>query len=338
MPTIKDVAKACGVSYPTVSYVFNNSRPVSQETRELVLRTAREMGYSPNNLARGLVTKRTYTIGVLVNNFHYSTSLRIINAIENAARERQYRLLLGIHHGDTDQALGELQEFANRSIDGVIYVSSTDDGNPDVVKAIIESSVPAVLAYTTVRCDDNADGKSAIDAVLPDHVEGGRIATDRLISLGRRRIAFIGSRSTNNATRKRLEGYKKALADNGLAFDSDLIRYARYTAPAGRRAAIDIFRSQRPDAVFAADDSIAAGVIQACHKYGLRVPEDVAVVGFNDSILCRACDPWISSIAMPFNDIGNKCIERLVNRLEKPQEWHAETIYLPCKLVERQSG
>ena len=344
--TIKDVAKACGVSYPTVSYVFNNSRPVSFETRELVLRTARELGYAPNNLARGLVTKRTYTFGVLVNNFHYSTSLPIINAIEKAARTRQYRLLLGIHYGGADRALEELHEFSARSIDGVIYVSSTDDGNPDVVQAIIDSGVPAVLAYTSTQSGkdlNTPDRNISIDAALPDHIGGGQMATERLISTGRKKIAFIGSRSTNNATLKRLAGYKQALTANNLEFDPSLIRFARFTAPAGRRAALDILKragqgNGRPDAFFAGDDNIAAGVIQACRIYGLKVPSDIAIVGFNDSILCKACDPWLSSVAIPFQGIGEACVELLVERLRKPDNWSPKIRCLPCEFAKRQSA
>ncbi|MGO8671701.1 MAG: LacI family DNA-binding transcriptional regulator [Capsulimonadaceae bacterium] len=332
-PTIKDIARACGVSYPTVSYVFNNSRAVSVTTRELVMRTAREMGYSPNALARGLVGKPTRVISVLVNNIHYSTSTPIIAALEAAARDHDYRLLLALQTTDgPDRSIADLRELAARSIDGIVFISSTDNVPPDIIGALAGSRLPVVLAYSS------AGEEMALDAVLPDHVQGGRIAAESLLASGRRAIAFIGSRATNSATAKRLEGFRSAHQAAHVQVRPNFIVHARYTVAAGRLAAESLLAEpDRPDAIFAADDSIACGVLQACRAAGVRVPRDVAVIGFNDSVLCEATDPTLTSVAMPFEQIGQTCLTKIIAHIENKDIWSAGTERLPCRLVVRET-
>jgi len=330
--TMKELAKAAGVSWPTVSYVFNNSRPVSEKTRELVLQTARELGYTPDIMARGLATSRSYTIGILFSDFNASTSIPMISAIEEAARTYSYRLVLALQGGEAADAILDLQDLTARRMDGIIFVSSTDNPDTSILDALQTARIPILLAYTSP-----ADSPT-IDSVLPDHVQGGLIATRHLLNRGCRRLAFIGSGENNNATRKRVSGFRLAHEEMGLECDPNLIVYGEYTAQSGREAAHKLIEGERPDGVFAADDIIAAGVLQACQSAGLRMPEDIAVIGFDDSYLCKIVQPSITSVAMPFSKIGHMCLERLVYRLQKPDEWTPEQTLLPCEVVVRETS
>jgi len=330
--TMKELAKAAGVSWPTVSYVFNNSRPVSEKTRERVFQTARELGYTPDIMARGLATSRSYTIGILFSEFNSSTSMPIIAAIEEAARLYNYRLVLALQGGEPAEAMGDLQDLTARRMDGIIFVSSTDDLDPAIVEALAAARIPILLAYTS------PPDLAMVDGVLPDQVQGGLIATQVLLNRGCRRLAFIGSTETNNATRKRLSGFVSAHEEMGIEYDPAMIIHAEYSAYVSREAARKLLQSARPDAIFAADDNIAAGALQACQLAGLRVPEDVAIVGFDNSDLCRIFLPSITTVAMPFAKIGRVCLQRMIHRLRKPEEWQPEQILLPCEIVTRQSA
>ena len=330
--TMKELAKAAGVSWPTVSYVFNNSRPVSEKTREIVFKAARELGYTPDIMARGLATNRSYTIGILFSEFNFSTSIPIIAAIEEAARSYNYRLVLALQGREPAEAMLDLQDLTARRMDGIIFVSSTDDLDPAIVEALRTARIPILLAYTSPSDLD------MVDSVLPDQIQGGLIATRHLLTRGCRRLAFIGSSETNNATRKRLVGFRRAHEEMQVEYDPQLIVYGEYTAQWGREAARTLIASQRPDAIFAADDNIAVGVSQACQAAQLKVPEDVAIVGFDNSLLCDIVLPTITSVAMPFAKIGRLCLERMIFRLQKPDEWKPEQTQLPCEIVTRETS
>jgi LacI family transcriptional regulator len=331
-PTMKEVAKAAGVSWPTVSYVFNNSRRVSDKTREHVLNTALELGYTPDIMARGLATSRSYTIGILFNEFNFSTSIPIIAAIEEAARSYNYRLVLALQGREPKEAMLDLQDLTARRMDGIIFVSSTDNLDPAIVEALGAARIPILLAYTS------PPNLAMVDSVLPDHVQGGLIATRHLLSQGRRRLAFIGSDENNNATRKRVAGFLRAHEEMQVEYDPAMIVYGEYTAPSGREAARNLIASHRPDAIFAADDNIAVGALQACQAAGMKVPEDIAIVGFDNSALCDIILPTITSVAMPFDKIGRLCLERMIYRLQQPDDWKPEQTILPCSVVSRETS
>jgi len=331
-PTMKDLAKVCGVSWPTVSYVFNNSRPVSTKTRELVFRKAREIGYVPDVVARGLATQRSYTFGILFSGFHYNTSLPIFAAIEDAARLHNYRLVLGLQGTNTAEALADLQDLTARRMDGIIFVSATDNFDPTLIAAIEDARIPILLAYTS------PPDLGSLDSILPDQVQGGLIATRHLLSKGLRNLAFVGASEDNNATAKRLAGFKIAHKEFGVAVRPELIRFGEYTAEFGREALRDIVAHQIPDGIFAADDDIAAGVLQACSLQGIQVPDDLALIGFDNSIVCDVTLPRITSIAMPFGMIGQYCVERLVYRLQNPGEWTPDQKILACEIVHRETA
>jgi len=331
-PTMKDLAKACGVSWPTVSYVFNNSRPVSPKTRELVFSKAREIGYVPDVLARGLATKRSYTIGILFSGFNYSTSVPIFVAIEEAARLYNYRLVLGLQGAAPAAALADLQDLTARRMDGIIFVSATDNLDSTVIAALEAATIPILLAYTS------PPDLASLDSILPDQTQGGLIATRHLLSRGRRKLAFIGASEDNNATGKRLAGFRLAHKELNLQVDPALIRFAGYSAVEGRKAALDIMQNDMPDGVFAADDNIAAGVLQACALKGVKVPQDLSVIGFDNSIICSVTLPQITSVAMPFGVIGQYCLDRLVYRLQNPDEWTPDQKLLACEIVHRETA
>ncbi len=333
-PTIKDVARASGASVTAVSYVLNNSRTVGVQTRERVLAAAQELGYRPNPLARGLITGRTQAFGTLVRDLQSYITTRIIAGVEKAAREQGYKMLLAPHNQDPSQAVSALHDLTARRMDGIISISGNSDEHPEIIAALPAAGLPYVLAF--YRPSETARA----DSVVVDNRQGGYVATRHLLDLGRRRIAFVGGPAANNASRERLKGYRQAHAEMDLTPDEALIVSQHFMVEGGMRAAEQLLRDgvTPPDAVFACNDHIAAGFIRGCREKGLRVPDDVAVVGFDDHDMCPALDPPLTSMRMPLPQVGQLCVERLIYRLEQGAAWEPETITLPCSLVIRQSA
>lgn len=334
MPTIKDVAKASGVSTTAVSFVLNGTGVVGKEASARVLQAARELGYQADPLARAMITRRTLSLGVLVNNVHSFTASSILSGIEQTARRSGYEILLALHRDDPQTALSALRDLTARRIDALVSVFAKTDECPPVTQALSATGLPYTIAFHRAQIGE------IIDNIVPDQEQGALLATQHLLDNRRRTIAFAGGPSTRNATQERLRGYHRAHAERGLVPDPRWIVFNEFTVQAGLEMAEQILQSreQRPDAVVAADDNIAAGLLRACRAKNLRVPNDVAVVGYNDGPLCEAVDPPLTSVRMPLGDVGRLCVERMIARLEHPAEWQPATLTLPCRLVLRQSA
>ncbi|RMF51078.1 MAG: LacI family transcriptional regulator [Anaerolineae bacterium] len=324
--TIRDVAKHAGVGIATVSRVINGSPSVSEETRQRVLQAIEELNYTPNPIARRLSTGRTWTIGALVPFFTLPEFVKRLQGIQHALSESEYDLVLFNIENLAQRDRYFLDLTRNNRVDGLLILSlSLSDQQ---VATFREANIPVVLV-------DAAHPE--VSRVVVNHRQGGRMATEHLISLGHQRIAFVSDPLEDpfhfTAPRQRYEGYREALEAAGLPFREE---YALH-GPHGRENARKMGRTllsleEPPTAVFAASDTQAIGVMEAAREMGLRVPDDLSVIGYGD--LRDAEYLNLSTIHQPLFESGLEAVNLLLELIEDPPE-SPRVMELPIHLVER---
>lgn len=312
-PTIRDVARAAGVSPGTVSRVLNNSPLVTQATREHVLQVVAELDYRPNLIARRLSLGKTLRIGAIVPFFNRPAEVERLRGVVSALSESQYDLV--IHNVETHQQRDEY--YANiphrERVDGVVVISLPP--KKELIPQLVNTDVPIVFI------DVHHNYISMFDRVLNDDVQGGYLATRHLIELGHRKIGFIGDLPDDpfgfTSSQDRYSGYSQALEEAGL----DLVRQYIGRAEHGRNTAQSMAetilnQSDRPTAVFAASDTQAMGVITAARRLGLSVPAEVSVIGFDDIEIAQYLG--LTTIGQQLFESGQIGVELLLDRLLHP--------------------
>jgi len=322
--TISDVARAAGVSVPTVSKVVNGRYGVAAATSKRVLEVVEALGYETSLVASSLRRQRTNVIGVLVAEFE-SFSVELLKGVGAAAADSGYEVMaysgLMTGSGGAGWERRSLSRLAGTLIDGAIVVTPT--------MLMPTTSVPVVA----IDPHTGAGGPSTIDS---DNQGGARAATRHLIELGHRRIAHIRGRSDLASAELREAGYREALAEAGIPFDAALVRGGEYQAALTLQSARELLTSpHRPTAVFAANDMSALGVIEVAHDLGLRVPEDLSIVGFDDIPEAAGSNPPLTTMAQPLHDLGAQALRMLVDLLDGRDVPHH--VQLPASLIVRAS-
>lgn len=331
---LDDIARIAGVSRATVSRVINDHPDVSVATREKVLRVIEENKYHPNLAARMLVTQRTQIIGIVVHNlldaFNSAYATILVQGIHGTAVSRDYATLLWWGETGVEEDLFSprvLQQ--NRLMDGVILATTTVDMS--LIDQMIELGVPFVMTERTTRYQDK------ISYVTIDNVAAAITAVEHLHSIGRRRIAHITGPLNNADGLDRLEGYRQALERLDLPYDDSLVVNGAFNRKSGYAAMNELLeRHVQFDAVFAGNDDTAAGALRAMLEAHLSVPDDVALVGFDDLPLALDIMPALTTIRQPIRERGGAAtallLDILEGRIDSPQR-----IILPTELVIRDS-
>ena len=328
MATIQDVARRAGVSIATVSRVLNRAdHPVSAAVRARVEQAARELDFQPSSLARGLAGRETRTLGLLVPDIANPYYPRLSRGVEDVASAHGYAVIVC----NTDHAADKLQLyvrlFREKRVDGVLLAGGGQE-QADVLAELVGSGLPL-----------EAVGRQALDlpSVRIDNVAAGRAAVAHLVAGGRRLVAFVGGPSAHTTVADRRAGFRQALAAAGLERRSDLELEAGLRAEDGLQAAGTLLgRAPRPDGVFAFNDYLAIGLIHGLLEAGLCVPDDVAVIGFDDIPLAPFIHPSLSSVKVPAYELGAAATERLLRRLAgQPDE---PIVWLPTQVVARASS
>jgi LacI family transcriptional regulator len=330
---LEDIARKAGVSRSTVSRVINDDPKVSAKTREHVWEVIRRENFTPNPAARALVTRRTEIIGIViptVENIFFTDNnyfTQILAGASQMARQNDYAMLLWLGELTEDEERLRQSVSNNRLVDGVITASLTHD-HP-LFKRLLSLNTPLVMIDRPLEHDDK------ISYVSVDNIRAAELATNHLISLGRRRIAHITGNLSIADAQDRLRGYKNALTQAGLPVDPDLIVPAFFSRQSGYDAMRQLL-PRKPDAIFAAGDTIAVGALQAAHEAGIRVPHDLAVVGFDDVDVAAQAFPPLTTVRQPVQGKGAAAAKLLIDliqgRVQAPQH-----ILLETELVIRQS-
>ncbi|MEF2969132.1 LacI family DNA-binding transcriptional regulator [Paenibacillus sp. M1] len=326
--TIKDVAKKVGVSVATVSRVLNNLPGYSEDTKRKVLQAVEELGYQPNAIARGLVNKRTETIGVLFPSVSSSFSSLILHGIESVAQEHNYSVIVCNTAEDGKRTMKYLQLLREKQVDGIIFSSGLLE--PEYNEVVRAMNVPLVLVATKSEFDD-------VPYIKVDDRQAAYDAAEYLIRRGHRRIAMIGGAESDRiAGQPRYEGFRQALRDHGIPLREELMQDGGFTFDGGLRAAERLLTAA-PDvtAVFAAADEMAIAVISAAAKLGIAVPEQLSVVGYDDLKLAEMSNPPLTTVAQPLREMGELASRKLIAMLDSGAPAASEI--LPHRIIERQT-
>jgi LacI family transcriptional regulator len=323
--TMREVARQAGVSIATVSRVLNGSGPVGDETRARIEAVARAMRYVPNRAARSLSTSRTHTLGVVLPDLYGDFFSELLRGLDGAARHHRYHLLVAGAHGGADALASALNAMHGR-VDGLVVMGP--DVRADVLEANLPPRLPAVVLGARV---------SGFAALSVDNEGGAAAMTRHLLALGHRRIAHVAGAGGNRDAAERLAGYRAVMAAAGLATD-DLVERGDFTEESGYAAARRLLDGAAPpDAVFAANDAMAVGAMSALRDAGRRVPDDLAVAGFDDIPLGRHLTPALTSVHVPIDTLGRRAVERLQAAVEDGDGAAGRPEILPTTLVVRAS-
>ena len=328
MATIREVAESAGVSYATVSHVINNTRLVSQETRERVLAAMEALNYRPNALARSLRQGKTNTLGLVLPDSANPFFAEISRSIEDEAFKKGYSVFLCNTELDTERELFYVDVLSKKQVDGIVFVAAGDQA--DSLDFLVRRNMPVVMIDRDVP---NVE----VDAVLTDNKLGGYLATRHLLELGHRRIACIAGPSSITPSAERMIGYRKALEEAGISYDENLIIRGDYHAQSGMEITHSILKMvPRPTAIFALNDLMALGALRAAAEAGCTVPQDLAVVGYDDLELAHFTNPPLTTIAQPKKEVGAQAISLLVDRISHKSRPPSRLV-LPPQLIVRRS-
>lgn len=305
MATIKDVAREASVSIATVSRVFNGAAVVRPETAKRIREVATRLRYAPHTGARSLITNRTNTLGVLLPDLYGEFFSELIHGIDLTARQNGYHILVSRSwEGRTE--ISEAMRAMRGRVDGMLLMSP--DVHADTLLNV-PADLPVVLLCSPSRGQE-------LDSVTIQNFHGAKEMVAHLIELGHRRIAIIKGSAGNFDSAERLRGYRAALKEAGITPLPELEREGDFTEASGFAVALELLQmSVRPTAIFLANDSMAIGAISALRQSGVRIPEDVAVAGFDDIPLARYMDPPLSSVRVHISDLGAKAVEVLLHAI-----------------------
>ncbi|PIC74821.1 catabolite control protein A [Sporosarcina sp. P17b] len=327
--TIYDVAREANVSMATVSRVVNGNQNVKPATRKKVLDCIERLGYRPNAVARGLASKRTTTIGVIVPDMSKSYYAELSRGIADVATMYEYNIILSNSDKSTSREVELFEDHLGKQVDGLIFMS--DSISPEVRKEMKTANVPIVLAGTL-------DFETSLPSVNINHEQAAYEATKKLIDNGHKRIAFVSGPFTRDINRvcKRV-GYIRALEEAGMTIDESLIVETDNTYDDAYECWNVLGKvSDPPTAVMASSDEIAVGIMNGVRDKNLRIPEDMEIICFQHSILARIVRPQLTSIVVPLYDLGAVSM-RLLTKLMSEEEVEETEVILPYYLEERQS-
>jgi LacI family transcriptional regulator len=326
--TLKDVADRAGVSTATVSHVINRTRYVSDELTAKVRLAMEELNYHPDAIARSLRRKRTHNIGMIVPDISYPFLGEVAKGVEDAGFQRGYNVILCDSDGKFEREADYIELLQEKKVDGIIFVAAGESTSN--VQALLDQGMPVVVCARQLRGLE-------VDEVIADNEGAGYQATEHLIALGHRRIGCVAGPRDLGVSSKRVDGYRLALARHGVPLREEWIAYTTFQLKGGYEAMDDLLTlNEPPTAVFACSDLMAIGAICAASRKGLRVPQDVAIIGCDDIALAAFTNPSLSTVAQPKYEMGVVAAEMLVARIRDrsrpPTRW-----LLPTELVLRDS-
>jgi LacI family repressor for deo operon, udp, cdd, tsx, nupC, and nupG len=307
--SIKDIARVAEVSHSTVSRALSDSPLVSAETKLRIQRLAREMGYSPDAQARSLVMGKTQTIGVVVTTITDPFIAEVVEGIETTAHQHDYSVILASSKAEPEREIAAVEMLRSKRVDGVVVTSSR-------VGALYQAHLDRLGVPVVLLNSHTKESGSYTFSINVDSRHGGFLATDHLIQLGHRRIAYITGPANHSDDLDRLAGYRQALTSAGVRFDPALIIAGTGEVGGGERALPQILAlDPPPSAAFCYNDMTAIGLLHAARVHNLRIPGDLAVVGFDDIPFASYVQPPLTTVAQPKPEMGRRAAEMVLTLL-----------------------
>ncbi len=315
-PRIKDVARRAGVSSATVSRVLSNSPHVSPETRERVLKAIEELGYRPSRVARSLRVQRSRIIGLIISDIQNPFFTALVRAVEDVAYEHDYAVFLCNSDEDIEKEGLYVDLMKAEHVAGVVISPTREDVSR--ARDLVEAGIPVVTIDRVIQ-------GLLVDSVMVDNVGAAYALVDHVIRDGHTRVAAVVGVSTATTGRERYEGYKRALADHGLSVDRDLIRRGLPKEHVGYEMTKELLSlPHRPTALFTGNNLLTLGALRAIRERGLRIPDDIALVAFDELDWMPLFDPALTVAAQPTYELGRQATELLLKRIggwdEPPQK------------------
>lgn len=331
--TIKDVARQAGVNPSTVSRVIADNPRISAKTKEKVLKVMEEMDFHPNAIARSLASRSTKTIGAIMPHsteqfFVNPFFTEVMRGIGVSALKRGYNVLFSTGSNSEEEYRATSRLVNEKRVDGLILLTSRTEDK--TIETLRKNRFPFVVVGKPFNMED-------VNWVDNDNQEAGYQATEHLIELGHKRIGFIGGEFTYVFMGERFKGYKKALDSYGIKFSKELLSLGEFVEEGGYNASKKLIEQKnRPTAIVVADDLMAFGAMRAIKAQGLSIPDDISIIGFNDTPLASYVDPPLSSMQIFVYDLGYNASETLINQLEEP-DGNKKHIIIPTSLKVRRS-
>jgi LacI family transcriptional regulator len=326
--TIRDVAREAGVSVSTVSRVLNDSGPVKPATRQRIRDVAQRLRFTPNTTARSLSMRRTSTLGVLLPDVYGEFFSEVIRGIDQTAQQHGFHVLISGAHNEPAEVDAAVRAMRGR-VDGLLLMAAELD--PDVLAHNLPDRVPAVLI--NARHDT-----TQFDTINIDNFGGAVVMTQHLLRLGHREIRMVGGPARNRDAAERERGFRYALQQAGITPRAEWVLAGNFTEASGYSAVETLLSEETPPtAIFAANDSMAVGALSAARNRGLRVPEDVAVVGFDDIPIAEFVNPPITTVRVAIAKLGSCAAERLVQCIRAHNRHERQHEVQPTELVVRSS-
>ena len=344
MVTIKEIAEICGVSATTVSNVLNGKAKASEETRQKILNAVEEYGYTPNAIAQGLRNRRSKVIAVISEDIAQFTSPAIIESIVEICENCDYRVVVynmrlydrwqDTWYGDEEKYHSIvnpiIRDIRSSQIDGVIYVA----GHARMIKIFNKD-----FELPTIMCYAFSDSKEIPSVVIDDKSSAYEVVS-YLICKGHKRIGFVGGRADNIHTVKRLLGYQKALYDNKIFYDPELVYYGDWSRESGYKGAKELF-DKHISAYFGISDRMTGGIYDFLYEKNVPIGKDISVAGFDNENISSFFRPALTTTELPLRAIGKKSAELILDRLENPDKHEIkeepEIFEMPCKMIIRDS-
>jgi len=328
-PTIKEIAKIANVSPMTVSRAVNNSHKVREATRTKILMIASRLGYMPNRIARSLVSKKSNLISLIVANISNQFFAEISRGIEDKARENGYNVIFSSTDDDTKNLESCVRIMREMGVDGFI-IAAVSLKEP-IVEELLDQNFPVVLVNRRVK-------KNNVNYVVVDNQKGAHLAVEHLINNGYKKIGIITGESSVSTGKERFQGYRKGLLDHGLKFKKEYSSQGPFTKEHGKKAAQKMLTlKNRPEAIFAASDNIALGVMDAAGELGLNIPEDLAIVGFDDTDFSSNLKIRLTTVSQRKYEMGERGVQILIDLIESQQPDYINKIVLEPRLIIRES-
>lgn len=330
--TIKDIAKKLNISIATVSRAFNDKSDIKLDTKNLILKTAKEMGYRPNPIAKKLIQKRSLTVGIVVPEFLNSFFTEVIIGAQEVLFEKGYQVLITQSNENFETELKNIKALEDSMVDGIIISQTSETKNVEYYQNLIHTGFPIVF-FNRV-CDEITASK-----ILFNDYKWAFFATEHLINQGYRNIYHLKGKESLSLTNDRMKGFLDAHSKHKLTVTKEQIIPTGFTIEDGQKVALEIINSGKiPDAIFASNDPSAIGAMQVFKKNGFLIPKDIAFVGFTESKMGSIIDPPLTSVLQPAHEIGREAARTLIEQIENPTTYTTQIIVLNGQLNCRESS